>query len=266
MNATIPICKCLFLLLVLCHAAGCSPGVQKGNDEVIAYVNGEPVFASELQRVIELKLRQNPVLEVTPEIKRSLLEVLIDKKLITQEAMDEGLARKDRFLDTIKVFWEQTLVRYFYDYKTRELRQEMTVTEREIVDFYDRLKERVTFRVLRSPDESLIDGRLAKLKGDEPVNPSGWETIGPVGYEDLNSPVLVEAFGWPAGTVKKVKGPSAFYLVEVLGKEPVDMRPLDDMREAIRQQILSRRERFLFEAWLENERQKAEVRITRDLD
>ena len=125
--------------LILLFLPGCGKREQFDKKDVIAYVNKEPILESELKRDIALKTRQDPMFKVTPETESEMLDNIINRKLLCQNAMEKGMAREPRFVNTIKSFWEQTLIRDFIDYKQKEFGEYTFVTEDEIKNYYDNL-------------------------------------------------------------------------------------------------------------------------------
>ena len=68
----------------------------KSSDKVIATVNGEPIYLKEFKRELALRVKQDPSFKISSDTFNELLEAMIDKKLIIQEAMKKRLAEKDR--------------------------------------------------------------------------------------------------------------------------------------------------------------------------
>jgi hypothetical protein len=161
--------KCVLTILALVFLTGCG-SKEAGKKEIVAYVNREPVLASELNRAIALKVRQDPAFRVTPEARAEMLDIIINRKLIIQKAMEAGLARQDKFVNTIKSFWEQTLVRDFIEYKQKAFGDYTFATEGEIKSYYDNLvKDGATepLDALRPEIEKRIAGdKEAKLFED----------------------------------------------------------------------------------------------------
>lgn len=239
--------------------SSCGRNSPSKTDRVIAYVNKEPIFASDLKRSLALKARQDPLLITTPDSEQEQLDNLIDQKLIIQEALRKGLASQDSFVQTIKTFWEQTLIREFIDFKKREFQNFLYVTDHEIKQYYDNLGLLVTFKVLKSRDRRYIDDIYNKIKDNQPVETDGWDSIGPVGYGDITSDVLDEAFPQPEGEVKKIEQGSYHYLVMVVNKQDIPRQPLETLRQEIEKQIRASKEQHLFDQWLKEERKKARV-------
>ena len=233
-------------------------------DKVVAYVNKEPIFASDLKRSMALKARQDPLFITTSDTEQDQLDIIIDRKLIIQEAVKKDLARQDSFVETIKTFWEQTLIREFIDFKKKEFQNYLYVTDNEIKKYYENLGKRLTFKVLKSRDKRYIDDIYTKIKENKLVETNNWDIIGPAGYEDITSNVLYEAFELPEGEVKIIEEAPYHYLVMVVNKQDVMPLPLERLRPEIEKRIRAIKEQRLFDEWLKSEREKAKVKITKD--
>ena len=161
--------KYALIILVLIFLAGCAKN-EADKKNVIAYVNKEPIFSSDLKREIAFKVRQDPAFKVTPKTEAEQLDTIINRKLIIQKAMERGLAREDRFVNTIKAYWEQTLIRDFLEYKDREFQQYLFVTEGEARDRYNKLaakSQAEPFEVMEPEIKKTIAAEKAeKLFGD----------------------------------------------------------------------------------------------------
>jgi len=250
-----------FVALLLCiFLSACGRSSSVHEKDVVAYVNKEPIFASELKKDMALRASLNPLFKATPEAEYGQLDMIIDKKLIIQEAMDKGLARRDKFVNTIKTFWEQTLIRDFIDYKKREFSDFLFVTDEEVKKYYDSLAQRVTFKVLKSKDKNYIDDVYGKLTENKNLQ-SAWQTIGPISYEDITSDALLEVFNAPVGEVKKIEEAPDYYLVVVSNREKATIMPLDTLRPEIEKRVVAMKERRLFEDWLKKQRDKASIKI-----
>lgn len=119
--------------------SGCAPE-NRPAEGVIAYVNGDPIYLKEVKKLLAIRARQKPAFKVNESSLNDIIDTLVDKKLIIQEAMKKGMAEEERFVNTIKDFWEQTLVRDFYDYKKEEFANYIFVTDEEIKEYYNDLK------------------------------------------------------------------------------------------------------------------------------
>lgn len=257
---------CILTVFFSCLAlSSCGRNLSPSKtDKVVAYVNREPIFASDLKRSMALKARQDPLLITTPDIEQEQLDMMIDRKLIIQEALQQGLARQDSFVGTIKTFWEQTLIRELIDFKKKEFQNYLYVADNEIKKYYENLGKQVTFKVLKNRDKQHIDDIYNEIKQNKPVETNNWDIIGPVGYDEITSNTLYEAFELPEGQVKRIEEAPHYYLVMVVRKQDIARQPLETLRPQIEKQIRAIKEQRLFDEWLKVEREKAKVKITKD--
>ena len=131
----------LFIILsvaLISIIASC--GGQKQHEEAVATVNGAPVLMKEFQKDLAIYANRNPDFKLDTKSVEDHLDMFIDKQLMIQEAMKMGLAEDERFLETIKRFWEQTLIRELIDAKSSEWRDKLFVTEDEIQNHYQEIK------------------------------------------------------------------------------------------------------------------------------
>ena len=243
-------------ILLLPVLAGC--GKDKTEVKTIAVVNGEPVYLEDFKREVALRVRRNPSFKVTPDTLDEVLDLIIDKKLIIQEAVKNRLAEKDRFLDTITAFWEQTLIRDFIDYKNSESGPPARVAESEVAEYYDKLKTKATFRIARRSEREDIDILMKRAERGEEIE---WDTTVSLSYEEVPSVTLSKAFDLAPGQMGVFEEGYMYYLVYVVSKEPVQVPPLEEARSRIEEKIRQIRRQQAFNGWLEAKRSSSDIKI-----
>jgi len=141
--------KVLFVILsVILIPVIASCGVPKQHKDAVATVNGAPVPMQEFQKELAIYANRNPDFKLNAGSVEEHLNIVIDKQLMIQEAMKMGLAEDERFLETIKRFWEQTLIRELIDARSREWGSRLFVTEDEILGYYQEIKPELTTKPL----------------------------------------------------------------------------------------------------------------------
>ena len=125
-------------MLIPIFALACAK--TKNGDTVVATINNEPLYAKDLKRNIALNLMSNPEFKITPQTLDKHINMMVDKRLLIQEAKKQKLDETERFVNTIETFWEQALIRDLIEYKSKEFTKTVTVTEEEMRNFYDKLK------------------------------------------------------------------------------------------------------------------------------
>src|SRR3972149_5017373 len=137
--------RVLFAILpVLLIPVFTSCGGQRQHKDAVATVNGAAVSIQEFQKELAIYANRNPDFKLNAESVEEHLNMFIDKQLMIQEATKMGLAEDERFLETIKRFWEQTLIRELIDARSREWGSRLFVTEDEILGYYQEVKPGLT--------------------------------------------------------------------------------------------------------------------------
>lgn len=239
--------------------SGCSRAPQSSEKDIVAYVNKDPIYRSDVMRDIAIKAKLDPSFKNTPEAEREALDALIDRKIIVQSAMAKGLAREERFVSAIRNIWEHALIRDFVDYKNKEFRDFIFVTDDDIKNFYDKLSKRVTFRIYKTLDRSAADAEYDRYS--QTKDTSAWQVIGPTGFEDIGPSVLADSFTAPKGEVRRASDGLNYYLIEVAEVEEVSLPPLNDIKNDLARSVAAMKERRLFENWLAEQRSRARVNI-----
>ena len=259
MDKKIPIALLLCIFLAFLFTQGCAkPKAPTGR--VVARVNNDPIYASDLKRKLALKVKSDPLFKITPYTLENEIDNIINKRLLVQEAQKLELDGTERFINTIKAFWEQTLIRDLVNAKDKEFEDKITVTESEIKDYYRKLGQKATFKIIRRKDKS----QLEKLLSIEKDLIAWEEVIGPVGYEEINSSVLQGAFELPAGEAKTFKDKEDYYLVYVSEKQAASAPPLQEVHTAIERQIKQKKQNQAIGQWLKGVRKKAEIEINEE--
>lgn len=249
------------LISLFSFLPGCSYTSQPSdpNRQVILTVNGDKITVGEIKREMALRAKQDPSFKATRAALAQQLEIIVNRRLLIQEAARRRLAEQETFVETIRNFWEQTLVRNLFNQMSDELAKSMTVSENEINAYYSKLSQKVTFEMSRSAQKKTLDELAEKLRRGKivPLN----ETIGPVEYGDIASPGLEEAFSLGIGESKIYFENGLYYLVRIAAKIQVQPPALQDVREKIEDRIKQRKQQAALEKWLKDQRAKARIQM-----
>ncbi|MFA5145926.1 MAG: SurA N-terminal domain-containing protein [Candidatus Omnitrophota bacterium] len=241
---------------------GCGTSGRPANEEVVARVNKDTVTKTDLMRDLALRARFDPDFKISPDTEQEQLESMIEKKLIIQYAMEKGLARDERFVNSIRLIWEHALIKDFIDYKKKEWQDYLFATDDDISRYYDNMSQRVTFKALKSRDRKPVDEAYKKYLKDKDT--TGWKVIGPLAYDEIASSAFLDAFEMGKGEAKVFESSPYYYLIEVVERERVDLAPMESMKPEIEKKVVALKERRLFEDWLKDRRKKAKIKINDD--
>jgi parvulin-like peptidyl-prolyl isomerase len=248
---------CLFLLAATLALSACGSG--KPEREIVGTVNKAPIYKADLQKEIVRYTRQNPQLTVDSGIVEERLNTLIEKKLMIQEAVKKGLTKDERFVETIKTFWEQTLIRELLAAKNREWADRLFVTEAEVRKEYERMLFRPRLAVVKADTKQAADEIAKEIQGGK--HPAGEETVGPLLYEDVKGSPLANAFDMKPGEVKAFAADGKFVVIRVTDREAVQMPPLKEASRRIQESILAQKKEQVLTEWIEAVRKSAKIDI-----
>ena len=100
-------------------------------EPVVARIGKHKVLRSELIEVLDQQA-SNPEYRPDSAGIKQQLDMLIEKKVLIREAVNQGLALRKSFLKTIRSFWEQTLILELLKVKSAELEESVSVSDEEI--------------------------------------------------------------------------------------------------------------------------------------
>lgn len=236
--------------------AGCS---KAPSGPVVAVVNGTPIPAKDFEKELSLRAAQDPSFQLTPQTLREQLDLMINRKLLIEEAIDRKLSEDDRFKTSIRIFWEQTLIRLLMDSLTKEVEKSVNASDEEVKNYYAKLNSRVSFRIKRNKEKSAVETAKAELEKGSAVQ---WdEELGPATFDNLNSPMLEEAFDFKQGESRIFEKDGMFFLVYVPLKETAVPPSFESIRDKIKARIKERKQTAAFENWFNEKKSKADIKM-----
>src|SRR3989304_4830450 len=244
---------CLLLPAVTSCERGGSPRAN------IAVVNDTPISLSEFQKEVPILTKRNPAFKATPQTLEEQLNTIIDKKLLLQEARSLGLAEDERFIETIKSFWEQTLIKELLELKAREWADRLFVTEEEINRQYQRMQRIPFIRLVRTSDRKQAEDIKGKmLKG---VRIKGEEAFGPLFVEDVRSDAMLHAFDMAAGKAAIYEDNGGYVVLHVIKTKMSGIPPLKQIYNRIKTSLLEQKKQSVMEEWLKEIKRDARIQI-----
>lgn len=248
-------------LALLAVLSACS---QKPTDKkIVASVNDSPIFLSELQNDLSLQKQQSPDGKMTSGAAEDRLKTIIERKLMIQEAVKNGLSEDEQFARTIQLFWEQTLIRNLINAKSKEWEGILTVSDEEIEKAYERMRHREIIRTAHADSRAAAETVRRSMEKHQRV--ANEETIGPCFYDDVRQSPLKQAFDMKAGDTGIVPDEGGFVVLSVEQKQSITLPPLKELRENIRQALLQQKQEKALSVWMELLRKSANIRIDKNL-
>jgi len=107
----------------------------------------------------------------TKAARKEFLDNLINRKLILKEAETRGLDKEESFLEDVQDFWEQSLLKIAVDKKARELFLTIKIDDAEIMDFYNKNKDKFSGKTL---EDAYPEIRLVLFKERQRKSVEDW--------------------------------------------------------------------------------------------
>jgi len=100
-----------------------------GDSKVLAKINDYTLTTADFESETQGKLPSGLSDADLKKAKASLLDDLITKKLLIQEAQKQNFDKDKAFIKEIEGYWEQALLKLLYNKKSRELSREIGMNE-----------------------------------------------------------------------------------------------------------------------------------------
>ena len=123
---------CLLLLILLLVGFGCS-----SKEKAVITVDNIEITAKEFQKAFDA----SRFASMGKDGQKAFLGEYISSKLILKQAEKMGLDKDPQFLSDIQFFWEKALYKLILSKKTKELASGISISDKEIGDYYKRYKE-----------------------------------------------------------------------------------------------------------------------------
>jgi len=123
----------VIMLLAMVMLAGCGSQADDKSD-IVVRVNDRNITADEFSYVLGESYKKG-IEPLTESEKLDLLDQMIKKELLIQEAKRRNLDQDEDFRRTIETYWEQTLIRNLLDQAGEELSGRIYVSKEDIADF-----------------------------------------------------------------------------------------------------------------------------------
>ena len=251
---------------------GVTAGMPAGElHDVIAKVNGKPVYAMELVRALK-----RPGARDDFDAKKRLVNSIVMRKLLDEKALNHGYENDPLFKSMLKKQREELLVELF---KKNVIVPLIKVTEEDITEYYnanpDKVKSPGRFNVgyidvVKEEDAVSIVKELEKgadfeyLSKAKAVGPSkkkggmlGWVSADRF-PDDVQVAINKAEIGDLVGPMKVQEKYGIFY---VLGKEKGGTKPLDEVRIDITRELVQKEYRVMHAKYVDRLKKVMKVEI-----
>ena len=282
-NAVVTI---LATALAVAPLAGCKGKTETGSapvkkeGAVIAEVNGDTITTGDFKHELEnLPPYLKPMAD-TPEGKKELLDTMVVRELILQQAKKDGLDKSPEVAAKLEELKKRVVVEAFLKKKVEE---HASVSDEEMKKFYEENKEKfktgpqvhASHILMKSEDEArkvlkeLKEGGnfedLAKKHSIDSAAAKG----GDLGWFSKGSMVPEfekVVFGLKEGETSGIaRTKFGYHIIKLTGKRPAGIRSFDEVKEQLRAAILPSKQQEVFQKLKDDIKKDAKVSIKEDV-
>ena len=244
-------------------------------NKILAQIDDRTITESEIDAALKQLPQEQAMYFNTPEGRAQLLEQLVNFEVFLKYANENNIEEEEEFKTQLKRVKEEILVQYMYS----KVMKEAKVEEKELEDYYNANKANFTegesvrakhilvateeeaSKVKKEIEEGLSFEDAAKKYSTCPSNAAGGDLV--FFHAGQMVPEFEEAaFAAEIGEVTDpVKTQFGFHLVKVEEKRPAVEKSFEEVKEIIRKNLLTDRQRYKIGAKAEELRKAYGVKI-----
>jgi hypothetical protein len=150
------------------------------NDDYAVRINS---FSMSLDDFEDYFAKMNAGRADTADARKGVLEALVSKKLILQEAERLGLQKSEDFLNALQHYYEQLLFKLIVDLKAKELASEINILDVRVREKYndmvaegltdkslDEIYQQIKWQLLREKQTQALNDWLNKVEEDSLID------------------------------------------------------------------------------------------------
>jgi parvulin-like peptidyl-prolyl isomerase len=256
-----------FIACLLVYEYWKNPG-EIDSSTIMAKVRGRAITVAEYNDAMRLAALSKYVSPDTLKARFEVLDGLIMKELLVQEAQKQSFDKDEAFKKEIKNYWEQALIKRLLKQKLDEIAFAVRVKDDEIKAVYARMKKKVLVETVTLYNKKsalalaagAADFEKAKKGVEKSIisdEPQQWKQTG-----DL--PLYAEGivFSMKPGEVSQpIARGNNWMVIKVLSEEPVSVDSFEKLAPGIKKDIFRRKKEELFERWVDALRGNADIAI-----
>jgi len=261
----------LISLLILSFAiSGCGRRAGKipEDRQIVATVNKYKMSVTDFKSEINFTLTSKYLSVDSQDAKEELLDEVITKKVLLEEAQKQDFDKQQTFMKEIEHYWGESLIKLLLDKKSKELARDIHVEESEMIGEYKKMKRRVFAQFVmlndREPAQRLSSsaGRFSEVQdafADKIVagqSPEWW-VLG-----DLPRYLEDVLFVLKPGEISQpIECGSNWAVVRMIKDVEVAIEPFERISLQIKANILRRKKDEAIDQWIEELRDRSFVKI-----
>ncbi len=263
------------LLFALCSMllflVGCASVLQKEN--ILAVVDGEPITEEDLKYSLNVTHRREDLSSASALNLSQYVQKLIDDRLIINEARRMVLDQSPEVQQAIQAYILRESVVKLHD---EEIVQKVSVTEKDILEYYKKNYERFTLGLLEADTKENAKDLLEKLRKGETFAElaqkySTHASKKEGGKIDLTrrsmSPFIEKAVASlkPEEFSDVIKAANKYYIIKLIKRKEAPDEELERLRGSIKPAIMKQKEKERSDEYLKYLRERATIKLDHEI-
>ena len=249
---------------------------DKKDATVLATVNGSAITSADFDREVKALPEYIRGMADTPQGKKELIDTLVMRELILQQAAKEGLDKGKEIDEKLAELKKRIVVD---TYLKKKVETDAKISDEELKKFYDQNLEKFKSGEQVKASHILVKGEqeakdiLAQLKGgaafEELAKAKSADTSaskgGDLGWFGKGN--MVPAFEKAAFSLKEgelsgiVKSEFGFHIIKLTGKRPAGTRTFDEAKEQIKAALMPSKQQQIFMQLKEDLKKGAKIEL-----
>ena len=255
-------------------------GKTEKKGQVLAEVNGTTITTDDFKKEVEILPPYLKPMTETPEGRKEMLDSMIVRELVLQEAQKSGIEKSPAVVDRLEDLKKRVIIEAYWKQKVEE---QAKISDADIQKFYDQNKEkfrtgdqvRASHILLKTEKEAqdvlaqLKAGgnfeELAKKYSTDPAGAKGGD-LGWFGKGSMIPEFEKAAFALKEGqTSGIIKTKFGYHIVKLTGKRSAGILPVAEVKDQIKAALLPEKQQEIFKKMREDLKKSAKYTIKEDV-
>jgi len=265
--------------LVACQSKPAQESKKKGG-QTLSEVNGGVITTEDYKKEVETLPPYLKPMADTPEGKKELLETMVIRELILQQAQKDGIEKSPAVADKLEDLKKRVVVEAYLKKKVEE---QANITDADLQKFYEQNKEKFktgeqvhASHILVKTEKEAQDilaqikkggnfEELAKKHSIDGAAAKGGD-LGWFGKGSMIPEFEKVVFGLKEGELSGVvKTQFGYHIIKLTGKRAAGTRPFDEVKEQIKAAMLPEKQQGVFQKLKEDLKKDAKYSIKEDV-
>lgn len=171
------------LILVIPVFFSCSDTPVSEQEQIVLSVNEFTMTRNEFLTQCAVDMEYKEVFKTSRAAKEDMVNGIIRKELLLQEASKMGLDRDPEFMSAIERYWEATLIKMLMEQKSRQIHKTTLVSSQDINKQYEayrqknkslpplaKIEKEIAAQILEEKKARIIEEWVASLRENAEIN------------------------------------------------------------------------------------------------